>query len=271
MSSPTELAITSVHNPRVKLVRRLITSRKARQAEQQIVVEGVRLIDDALRSGSTPVALFFDPALTTANPPAAALVARVEASGGECIACAAAVFGTMAETVTPQGVLALLPMPALPLPPQPLLVLVLDGVRDPGNAGTLLRSAEAAGADLAIFGPGAVDPYNDKVLRGAMGAHFRLPLLISADWTIIRAALAGLTCFVAEAGQGCAHDQAPWHKPAALVIGSEANGPGAAARESCQPVHIPMHGGTESLNAAVAGSVILFEAARQRRARVGDR
>jgi TrmH family RNA methyltransferase len=267
MSSPPATAITSIHNPRVKTVRRLIASRKARESAQQIVVEGVRLIDDALRSGLTPATLFFDPALTAANPAAAALVDRGAAAGSECVACAGPVFAALAETLTPQGVLAILPMPAPPRPPAPSLVLVLDGVRDPGNAGALLRSAEAAGADLVIFGPGAVDPFNDKVLRAGMGAHFRLPLQRADDWVAIRAYLSGLACFVAEAAAGIAYDQVAWRQPAALVIGGEADGPCAAARNHCQPVHIPMHGATESLNAAVAGAVILFEAARQRRAR----
>ena len=266
MSSQPELAITSIHNPRVKAVRRLLTSRRARHAAQQIVVEGVRLVDDALRSGVAPVALFFDPVLTVGNQAVTALVAQVAARGGECVACAGPVFAAMTETVTPQGVLALLPMPRPPLPQTLSLALVLDGVRDPGNAGALLRSAEAAGADLVIFGPGSVDPFNDKVLRGAMGAHFRLPLRVAEEWSVIRTHLAGLTCYVAEAGQGIAYDRVAWRQPAALIIGAEAGGPSPAARLLCQPVHVPMHGATESLNAAIAGSVILFEAARQRRA-----
>ena len=266
MSLLSEPAITSIHNPRVKAVRRLLASRKARYAGQQIVVEGVRLLADALHSGVEPVALFFDPALVAGSPAATGLIEQVAARGVECIACAGPVFAAMAETVTPQGVLALLPMPRPPLPLTPSLVLVLDGVRDPGNAGTLLRTAAAAGADIVIFGPGAVDPFNDKVLRGAMGAHFRLPLLVVEEWATVRAQLAGLACYVAEASQGIAYDQVAWRQPTALVVGGEASGPGPAAQQLCQPVHIPMHGATESLNAAVAGSVILFEAARQRRA-----
>lgn len=260
-------AITSLHNPHVKAVRRLITSRKARYGEQVIVVEGVRLIEDALRSGITPLTFFFDPTLVAGNAAASALLDETAAHGNECVACSSPVFAAMAETVTPQGVLALLPMPQLTPPAQVTFVLVLDGVRDPGNAGTLLRSAEAAGVDLVIFGPGSVDPFNDKVLRGAMGAHFRLPLLTLPDWGALRARLAGLCCYMAEAGHGSAYDQIDWRAPAALVVGAEASGPGQDARNHCQPVFIPMQGGTESLNAAVAGAVILFEAARQRRAR----
>lgn len=267
MPSQPEPAITSRHNPRVKAVRRLIDSRRARMAARQIAVEGVRLIEDALRSGTAPLTLFFDPALTAGNPAAAALIAQAAAAGSECIACTGAVFAAMSETQTPQGVLAVLPMPALPPPPHPTLALVLDGVRDPGNAGALLRSAEAAGASLAIFSPGAVDPFNDKALRSGMGAHFRLPITVAETWETLRSALAGLTCYVAQAGAGLAYDQVDWRQPAALVIGGEATGPSHAVQQFGQPVHIPMHGGTESLNAAVAGAVILFEAARQRRMR----
>ena len=266
MPAHTEFAITSSHNPRIKALRRLVASRRERMEAQQIVVEGVRLIDDALRSGVMPLAIFYAPALIAGNPLASALIERMLAAGVACFSCTEAVFASVAETVTPQGVLALLPMPRRHLPPAPALILLLDGVRDPGNAGALLRSAEAAGADAVIFGPGTVDPFNDKVLRGAMGAHFRLPLVVADDWQTVRALVAGLSSYVAVADQGRAYDQVDWRSPAALVVGGEADGPGQAAFALGQPIHIPMLGAPESLNAAMAGSIILFEAARQRRA-----
>jgi TrmH family RNA methyltransferase len=154
----------------------------------------------------------------------------------------------------------------LSLPKSCTLTLVLDGVRDPGNAGTLLRSAEAAGVELAIFGPGSVDPFNDKVLRAGMGAHFRLPLRICTNWAQVHQLLAGdAQCFLADTEGAIAYDQVDWQQPAVLVVGAEATGGSDEMRAASLTIMIPMAGKTESLNAGVAGSIILFEAARQRR------
>jgi TrmH family RNA methyltransferase len=170
------------------------------------------------------------------------------------------------DTQTPPGLLAVLPMPAL-APPAPLtLALVLDALADPGNLGTLLRTALAAAVQVVFLAPGSVDPFNPKVVRGAMGAHFHLPI-IAAGWEPIAQALSGLDLYLAEAGGGLAYTAVDWRRPAALIVGSEAAGPSAAARAlSPRPVTIPMPGRAESLNAAVAAAVILFESARQRAA-----
>jgi TrmH family RNA methyltransferase len=144
------------------------------------------------------------------------------------------------------------------------LALVIDRLADPGNLGALLRSAYAAGVQAVFLTKDTVDAYNPKVLRGAMGAHFQLPV-ISSSMPAITENLGGLEVWLAEAGKGLAYDQVDWCKPSALVIGSEAHGPrkevSALASGS---VHIPMRAGTESLNAAVAAGVVLFEIARQR-------
>jgi len=256
--------ITSLGNSRIKEARSL--QRKRRRYEAcRILIEGVRLVRDAFAGGHTLEVVFFVPEQMEANPVGAGLLQDLQAAGVECLAMTEAVFASLAETLTPQGIAAVALMPRLPLPERPALTLVLDGVADPGNAGTLLRSAEAAGADLALFGPGTVDPFNDKTLRAGMGAHFRLPLRLCATWEAVLAALApDQATYVAEAGAALAYDQVDWRRPAALIIGSEATGPSSAARQAV-PVAIPMHGRTESLNAAMAGTVILFEAARQRR------
>jgi TrmH family RNA methyltransferase len=144
------------------------------------------------------------------------------------------------------------------------LALVADRMSDPGNLGTLLRSASAAGVQAVFLTEDTVDAYNPKVVRGAMGAHFRLPLLATTA-SALRQALAGLDVWLAEAGAGEAYDGVDWRRPSALVIGGEAHGPRQEVRALCAgSVHVPMHAGTESLNAAVAASVILFEIARQR-------
>jgi TrmH family RNA methyltransferase len=193
--------ITSIQNARVKAARKL-TERKERYAAGLLLAEGVRLIGDAWQSGVRPLVLFYEPESTAANAAAAQLLATLAAAGTECLPCAPAVFETLAETMTPQGLVAVLPLPLQQPLPQPLtFALVLDGVRDPGNAGTLLRSAAAAGVQVAIFGPGCVDPFNDKVLRAGMGAHFRLPVRVCPQWPQVQQMIGeGLHLYLAEAG-----------------------------------------------------------------------
>jgi TrmH family RNA methyltransferase len=170
-------------------------------------------------------------------------------------------------------VLALRP---LPLPPAPNFALILDGVRDPGNLGTILRTAAAAGVQVVLLPPGSTDPYAPKVVRSAMGAHFRLPVH-SLDWDMLRSYLnppgPGLmpAVFLADAAGGQPYTQADLRRPLALVIGGEAAGAGAEMAALAQArLHIPMPGSAdtnqpvESLNAAVAAAILMFEVVRQR-------
>ncbi len=257
--------ITSPTNPRLKEARKL-QNRRQRQQAGRLLLEGVRLINDAVQSGSLPDLVFFVPETVQTNQPALRLLDQLQTSGVECLACVATLFATLSETVTPQGIAAVVPLPNLPSPSQPNFTLLLDQVRDPGNAGTLLRSAEAAGVDLVLFGAGTVDPFNDKVIRAGMGAHFRLPLRICADWAAVQRWLAPeQQLYLAQADAAVEYDQVDWRLPVVLVVGGEAEGASLPARASAQPIAIPMLGQVESLNAGVAGAIMLFEAARQRR------
>lgn len=256
--------LTSPTNPQLTAARKL-ADRKHRLGEQRFLVEGLRLIEDGWRSGVRPHQLFYDEAQVAASAPAQRLLAELAAAQVTLLPCSPAAFATLSQTVTPQGLAAVMPLPALPWPAQPTLLLLLDGVRDPGNAGTLLRSAEAAGVEGVIFGPHSVDPFNEKVVRAGMGVHFRLPLRLCAEEAQLAAALGALPLIVAEGTAAQAYDQIDWRQPAILTVGNEAEGPSPFVRRCARPVAIPMLGRTESLNAAIAGSVILFEAARQRR------
>jgi TrmH family RNA methyltransferase len=257
--------ITSSSNQRIKDARRLLT-RKGRHAAGLMLVEGVRLLADAWRSGVRPEIVFYAPEKLTA-PEGLQLLSELEAAGCLALPCTTAVFATLSETTTPQGIAAVLPLPQLPWPAQPTLLLILDAVSDPGNAGALLRSAEAAGCDGVIFAPGAVDPFNDKVVRAGMSAHFRLPLRICTTWTAVAAHLPpGASCYLADAHVTLDYATVDWRAPSVLIVSNEAHGASTDARARGVAIAIPMRGG-ESLNAAVAGSVILFEAARQRRLR----
>lgn len=257
--------ITSVDNPRIKEARKL-QRRRHRHQLQALLLEGVRLVRDALQSGAQVRELYFVPELVAAHADAQHLLTAATTAQVDCLACSAAVLATLTETVTPQGIVAVVALPHLPLPTAMDFVLILDQVRDPGNAGTLLRSAEAAGVNLVIFGPETVDPFNDKVLRAGMGAHFRLPLRICLEWTAIHALLPpDLAFYLAQAHAPLPYDTVAWSLPSALIVGGEAAGASAAAYDVAQSIAIPMDGQVESLNAAMAGTIILFEAARQRR------
>jgi TrmH family RNA methyltransferase len=148
------------------------------------------------------------------------------------------------------------------------LSVITDALRDPGNLGTLLRTSAAAGADEVLLGPGTVDLYNLKVVRGAMGTHFRLPIA-TMTWPVIAAHLNGLSIWVADAHSATPYTQVDWTKPTALIVGGEAEGASNEAEKlATGRVSIPMQCGIESLNAAVAAAIILFEAQRQRMSKV---
>jgi RNA methyltransferase, TrmH family len=161
-------------------------------------------------------------------------------------------------------VLAVLGMVERPFPPNPTLILILDSIRDPGNLGTILRTAAAAGVAGVWLGPGCVDAYNPKVVRSSMGALLRLPLA-GGSWPEIAASAEKLTVYLAAADGERVYTAVDWTEPAALIIGSEASGAGRQAHQLAhERISIPIKRHTESLNAAVAGAVILFEAVRQR-------
>ncbi len=252
--------ITSRANPQVKYVRRLLTDRRYRTAEGAFVVEGTRWMRELAAAGAVPRALFATEAWLTSNE-GRGLAARL---GAAAVPVSDGVMAAMSDTETAPGVLAVLPIVARPWPAAPALLLILDAVANPGNLGTILRVASAAGADGVLLGPGSVDAYNPKAARGSMGALLRLPMR-AADWEEIGRLAAGLDVWLAAARDGVGYAAVDWRRPAALIIGGEAHGAGAAAeRLATGHVTIPMRDATESLNAALAAGIILFEAARQK-------
>ena len=249
--------ITSLQNDRVKLAFGLLSGSKSRRKAGKIALEGVRLIRDAVEAGYVPDFLLYDPAavdLTPLNlPPNLLLEASPE------------IIRHVSATEQPQGVVGVFPMPAPSVPRTVQRVLILDAISDPGNMGTILRTAAAAGVDVVLLAPGCVDPYNDKTLRAGMGAHFRVPV-VAQSWDKIAITCDGLNISLAAMDGDLAYDAADWTQDWALIIGSEAHGVSESAYQLAhQHVMIPMAAETESLNAASAAAVILFEAARQRR------
>lgn len=177
---------------------------------------------------------------------------------------------SISNTETPQGVLAVVSLPDTPLPAFDAadgFVLVLDGVRDPGNVGTLIRAAAAADCGAVVTIAGSADAFAPKVVRSAMGAHFRVPVAADMGWEAIGPALAALPSVVgADGASPLSYDALDWTRGCAVVIGNEDHGLSADARRWCTATaRIPMARGVESLNASVSGAVVLYEVVRQRR------
>lgn len=251
--------ITSTKNERVKYIRSLVR-RRVRQREGRFVVEGNRLAEELARAGIRPALLLYTQDWVE-SPAGQQLLPRLLPATEGAWLVSDPVLAACSDTQTPQGVLAVVPV--VSLPPKPGLILILDGLRDPGNLGTILRSAEAGSVGQVLLTQGTVDATNPKVVRGAMGAHFRLAVE-ALDWPNVAKRVAGRAVWLADADGGIAYDVVDWTLPSALIVGGEAAGTGKdAAALATGRVSIPMAGGAESLNAAMAATVLVFEAARQ--------
>lgn len=258
--------IRSPSNPLVHQVRQL-AQRKHREEHGAFLLEGERLVGDALANGVEPRTLLVREDFQPHSPE---MATALETYAPRVRVIARAVFDRALDVVTPQGIAAVVSLPDPRAAIGPFRYgLLLDGISDPGNAGTLLRSAAAAGIELVMAAPGTADLWSPKVVRAAMGAHFRLRLAREAkEKEIDRWAASAAVRVVADASAGLDYTDADLSGPLLVIVGSEAHGPSPNAVELANiAVRIPMAAGVESLNAAVAGSIILFEAARQRRER----
>jgi TrmH family RNA methyltransferase len=253
--------ITSTSNPKIKWIRNLQASGRARRQERLFIVEGVRLAEEALAS-SWPIRLILY--TSELDERGQALLRGFAERGAPLEQVAPHVLAAASDTETPQGILVALEQCSLPSPISLDLVLIPDQIRDPGNLGTMLRTAAAAGASAVFLPPETVDPFSPKVVRSGMGAHFRIPIH-SLDWDEIQIRLENLRIYLAVAGDGMAYTQADLRPPLAIIIGGEAHGASPRAQSLAQDrLQIPMPGGVESLNAAVSAGILLFEALRQR-------
>lgn len=251
----------------VKQLRALLRDPAARRAAGALVLEGPRLVADALRRGVPVTTVYLGPNAETAF---AGLVADARAAGARIASLKEGVLEKVGTTRTPQPVLAVVPAPATPtlgaLVAATGPVIVAVDVSDPGNLGTLVRSAEAFDA-AGVVCCGGVDVHNPKAVRASAGAVLAVPILTTDDPAALFDALraAGRRTLGTAARGGTPYSEARLDAPVALVLGSEAHGmPEALVARLDGTVTIPMAGATESLNVAVAGSVLLFEAARQR-------
>ena len=258
--------ISSAANPLVKDVRRAI-ARGSLTGEGLCVAESFHLLEEALRSDCEVKYVL---AAESVRSAAEAHVRRL--AGIQVAVLPDALFQSLSGTETSQGVMALVKPPVWNLDQlfrgRPLVV-VLDGLQDPGNAGSIVRAAEAFGATGVLFLKGAVSPYNPKTLRASAGSLFRVPFLHSVDPALARAALqqhrvelyAGVPARAGEAVRSLG--TVDLSGSCGLIIGNEARGVSGELRAAAQDLSIPT-AGVESLNAAVAAGILLYEARRQR-------
>jgi len=256
-------AITSTANKRVVEARKL-SQRKYRQAGARFLVEGLQLLHMALDAGASPHEVFFCPT-QFAGPEAEALMARFRLTGGELLPVAPNVMAALSERDEPQGIVATFRIPEASLADLKLtgreLVLVLDRLQDPGNLGTLIRTADAVGAAAIFLIEPCVDPFDPKTLRGSMGSLFNVPVVSTKDVAGLFAWLQdrGLRPVGADPHAGELWGEGLWRGGVALVLGNEARGlsPDVAAQVK-QNARLPIVGKAESLNVAIAGGVLMY-------------
>jgi TrmH family RNA methyltransferase len=255
------MTISSTSNPRIRRARAL--KRKTdRDAEGAFLVESMIGLEDAVSSGLIVREVFVVEGRDD-------LMERCSELDLGATIVPEHVLRAVSDTTTPQGVVAVVAMPRPRLrdiPAEADLVVVLAEVRDPGNAGTLVRTAVAAGADAVVFTEASVDPYAPKTVRASAGALFALPIVrgVPLGEAVQMLADRGLRVFLAEADEGRPLFDVDLTGPSAFVLGNEARGIPEGEGSDATPVSIPMPGGTESLNVAVAGSILLYETVRQR-------
>lgn len=258
--------ITSRQNPLVKDLRQLHRS-KSRRQQQCLLLEGTHLLEVALQQGYPLEVLCYTEAWQAKYPPLAAAAQR-QAARTEVVS--EAVLTTVATTVHPDGVVAILDDHHLPRQAaSPLrLGLLLAAIQDPGNVGTMIRTAAAAGADGLWLGPGTAAADHPKVLRASAGMALRFPVLPTADVgeTIATLKQQGVAIVATTMGADCVYWDWDWRSPSLIVLGNEGAGLGEEIQALADgQVSIPQTSGVESLNVAIAAGLLLYEAQRQRR------
>lgn len=259
------MLITSPVNPQLKFARRV---REGKEADA-IFVEGERLCEELLKSGLPLVVAFHTPDPT---PRMTALIEELWRRQCHVYETATEAFAVVSDTVNPQGIIIIAQHPIWQIENvinlQSRLLIAFDSVQDPGNVGTILRTAEAAGVQGVVALKGTVDCFAPKTLRGAMGAAFRLPILteVEPEQLHARCQAAKMKLVATTARASLLYTDYNWHQPTMVLFGNEANGVRPELLEQCNlQMSIPLQAPVESINVSAAAAAILFEAARQRR------
>ncbi len=269
--------ITSPSNGRIKLIRELMAHSKARKKEGVFVAEGVKMFLEAPENEIREVYLterLYTRLKFEKELPKKYEDCRLKLKEVSYEVVADDIFERISDTVTPQGILAIIDRREYQLEDilggrMNAIYMVLENLQDPGNLGTILRTAEASGVDGVILGENCVDMYNPKVIRSTMGAIFRVPFTYVEN---VREAIRimserGISTYAAILSEDAKeYDAFDYTTATAFVIGNEGNGLSEEAiRLSTSQVFIPMQGEAESLNASMAAGILMYEAARQRR------
>ncbi len=258
--------ITSIKNPAIQHVRDLLAQKKHRDQSGEFVVEGVRLAEEALAAGFTPSLALHSAALSERGR---ALLAQLgKTSTVEEVD--AALLERISDTETTQGLLMVCKKKEFKAQGNEEPALVLDQMRDPGNLGTILRSACAFGFVRVVLTPGSADPFSPKALRSGMGAQFKLPVGFMNAEEIRQFCKRGkgpeMHIYLADAQAQQTCWESDLARPLCLIIGSEAFGAEPAIRQIAETtVSIPMQAHNESLNAAMSASILMYEVYRQRK------
>lgn len=255
-------AVTSRDNPQFKFLRRLSESAKARREAASTLLDGWHLLESYVQAGGTPQRVIFSNA--SAESREASHWRAQAGEGREYLVLADGLFSELSPVRSPTGVLAQIALPfALPGKEREFCVL-LEDIQDPGNLGAILRSAAAAGCDTAYLSPACADAWSPKALRAGMGAHFALRIIERADLMEVAKGFHGSVLAASLEGRRNLYDL-DLSGPVALIVGNEGAGvtPGLLSAAS-HKVRIPMPGAVESLNAAAAAAVCLFERVRQK-------
>lgn len=268
--------ITSENNAKLKEMIKLQKNARHRKKEGLFVAEGIKLVKEAAKYGKLRQVLIRESLWIDRWQEKPESEIAEEFSGENRRIGVDVVpddlFDLAADTVTPQGILGMVDMPSYSQEEifnSPAgLYLLLDDLRDPGNLGTMIRTSEAAGVAGVIMSKGTVDLFNPKVVRATMGAIFRVPFLYveSLPEMIRQMKQKNISVYGTILEESRVYDDPDYTKPSGIVVGNEANGISKEVRESLSGrIHIPMEGSVESLNAAVAAAIVLYEASRQRR------
>ena len=261
--------ISSIQNSKVKLIRGLLSSKKDRDESGLFVIEGVRLAEEAINAGVQPDFALFSAELSERGQD---IVRALSAKNCEVEEVSPGLMDRISDTRTSQGILLAVHASQSSLENSFNLILALDQVRDPGNLGTLLRSAAALGVQAVLLTPESTDAFAPKVVRSGMGAHFKLQIASMSPGEIHTFCKNTnkqiLDILLADSGKGKICWGEDLTRPLCLVIGGEATGAGVGLRQIIDgSVRIPMLDNTESYNAAVAGSILMYEIFRQRAAK----
>ena len=255
--------LQSRDNPQFKHWLKLAEQATTRRKYQQTLLDGAHLLIAALEAGCMPDAVCIS-AQTPLTAENTTLLTRLPSSTRQ-IALSPALFRELSPVATPTGIIACIPWQTRPLPLAPQFVLLLEDIQDPGNLGSILRTAAAAGVDTVCCTTGCVDVWSPKVLRGGMGAHFRLAIAQRCDLVAYARAFPGTVIATSLSGKTDCFD-VELRSPVAFIFGNEGAGVSAALQMCAhQQVRIPMQTGIESLNVAASAAICCFETVRQRR------